>query len=1041
MAEISQITLPSGSTYDIKDTIARSELDNKVDKVSGKQLSTNDYTTTEKNKLAGIAAGAEVNVQSDWNVTDTSSDAFIKNKPTIPTDTWKVYYGTCTTAAATKDKAVTVASDQNFSLRVGAIVGVKFSNTNTYSSTTTSPITLNVNSTGAKNIWYNNTHSGAGNTGTSTNAYGYANRIIYYMYDGTYWVWISHSVDNNSTYTAASAAPKMDGTAAVGTSAKYARQDHVHPTDTSRVPTSRTINGKALSSNITLSASDVGALDSSSSLDATKLTGTVPTASLPSYVDDVLEYTNKASFPATGQTGKIYVDKATNLTYRWSGSAYVQISPSLALGTTSSTAYRGDYGNTAYTHATDSSRLTTATSSGLYKVAATAQGHIASLTAVTKADITALGIPGTDTNTDTKVTQTNTTTSADYRVLFSENANDTTQDAGARKSSKLKFNPSTGNLQATQVNGYTLAAAAGKAVDTTIAASSSSTNLPTSAAVATFVEGKGYITSADIPQGAAASSTTPKMDGTATVGTQTTFARGDHIHPTDTSRAAASHTHSAYVNQNAFSNVKVGSTTIAADTTTDTVQLVAGSNITLTPDATNDKVTIAATDTTYTAATAAPGNVASSSSAGTSTNYARQDHTHGITLATGDSNGQVKIAGSNVSVKGWNTAATYDVETTVANDAKLPTGAAVKSFVEGKGYITTDTNTRRAFYGTCATAAATKDKVVTLSDTTGWELLPGTIVCVKFTYTNTYANATDSPITLNVNGTGAKNIWYNTTHSGAGNTGAATQIYGVANRHYYYMYDGTYWVWINYGVLDGNSNTIPTAYSTTAADTAAKTASCTNYNLLAKSYTILLISTTNTAASALTLNINSKGAKPIYINGSASSSSNHTMPAGSYLVYYDGTNYYIRTDGKITGSITGDAATVGGHTVGVNVPSSAVFTDTQSDWSVTDSSSAAFIKNKPAIESTFTLSLASTAWSSTTTTVNSIPYYTATVTASSLVKEYPTIYCGSSSTLPSKDEKDAFNLINYAIADLANHTITFYAVIKPTINLTIKVIG
>jgi len=57
---------------------------NKVDKVSGKGLSTNDYTTTEKNKLAGIAAGAEVNVQSDWSVTDSTSDAFIKNKPTIP---------------------------------------------------------------------------------------------------------------------------------------------------------------------------------------------------------------------------------------------------------------------------------------------------------------------------------------------------------------------------------------------------------------------------------------------------------------------------------------------------------------------------------------------------------------------------------------------------------------------------------------------------------------------------------------------------------------------------------------------------------------------------------------------------------------------------------------------------------------------------------------------------------------------------------------------------------------------------------------------
>lgn len=58
-----------------------------VAKVAGKQLSTNDYTTSEKDKLAKISAGAEVNVQSDWNVSDTASDAFIKNKPTtLPAD-------------------------------------------------------------------------------------------------------------------------------------------------------------------------------------------------------------------------------------------------------------------------------------------------------------------------------------------------------------------------------------------------------------------------------------------------------------------------------------------------------------------------------------------------------------------------------------------------------------------------------------------------------------------------------------------------------------------------------------------------------------------------------------------------------------------------------------------------------------------------------------------------------------------------------------------------------------------------------------------
>lgn len=61
----------------------------------------------------------------------------------------------------------------------------------------------------------------------------------------------------------------------------------------------------------------------------------------------------------------------------------------------------------------------------------------------------------------------------------------------------------------------------------------------------------------------------------------------------------------AEVNQNAFSNVKVGSTTVAADAKTDTLELAAGSNVTLTPDATNDKVTIAATDTKYEAGTTA----------------------------------------------------------------------------------------------------------------------------------------------------------------------------------------------------------------------------------------------------------------------------------------------------------------------------------------------------------------------------------------------------------------------------------------------------
>jgi hypothetical protein len=78
--------------------------------------------------------------------------------------------------------------------------------------------------------------------------------------------------------------------------------------------------------------------------------GKVPSAQLPSFVDDVVEYANLSAFPVTGESGKIYIALDTNLTYRWGGSTYVEISPSLALGETSASAYRGDRGKIAYDH-------------------------------------------------------------------------------------------------------------------------------------------------------------------------------------------------------------------------------------------------------------------------------------------------------------------------------------------------------------------------------------------------------------------------------------------------------------------------------------------------------------------------------------------------------------------------------------------------------------------------------------------------------------------------------------------------------------------
>lgn len=78
--------------------------------------------------------------------------------------------------------------------------------------------------------------------------------------------------------------------------------------------------------------------------------GLVPTSQLPAYVDDVVTVADFASLPVTGETGKIYITLDTNLTYRWNGSGYTEISASLALGETSATAYRGDRGKIAYDH-------------------------------------------------------------------------------------------------------------------------------------------------------------------------------------------------------------------------------------------------------------------------------------------------------------------------------------------------------------------------------------------------------------------------------------------------------------------------------------------------------------------------------------------------------------------------------------------------------------------------------------------------------------------------------------------------------------------
>jgi hypothetical protein len=215
------------------------------------------------------------------------------------------------------------------------------------------------------------------------------------------------SADTNTTQIATTAfvigqassvSPAMNGTATIGTSLRYARADHVHPSDTSKVNTSL-----------------LGVADGVATLDSG---GKVPTSQLPAYVDDVLEYANLASFPATGETGKIYVAIDTNKTYRWSGSAYIYITSgavdSVAGKTGVVTLVKSDVGLGNVDNTSD-----------VNKPVSTAQQNALNL----KADLASPVLTGTPT-APTAAVGTNTTQLATTAFVKAEIANDAPSKTG-----------------------------------------------------------------------------------------------------------------------------------------------------------------------------------------------------------------------------------------------------------------------------------------------------------------------------------------------------------------------------------------------------------------------------------------------------------------------------------------------------------------------------------------------------------------------------------------------------------------------------------
>ena len=166
--------------------------------------------------ITGLTSGTEYQilvqayVGSAWNKFTVADNIIVRTIPVASTSVdgimsaadktklsyTNIAYATCSTAAATAAKVATISGNSNWALTAGSIVVVKFTNTNTASN-----CTLNVNNSGAKSVWYN---TGV-YTGNSSTALGYASRYTVYMYDGTYWVWLSNGVDFNTTYSAATA--------------------------------------------------------------------------------------------------------------------------------------------------------------------------------------------------------------------------------------------------------------------------------------------------------------------------------------------------------------------------------------------------------------------------------------------------------------------------------------------------------------------------------------------------------------------------------------------------------------------------------------------------------------------------------------------------------------------------------------------------------------------------------------------------------------------------------------------------------------------
>lgn len=415
-------TLETNTANMYTKTQADALLNNKVDKVAGKDLSTNDYATADKNKLAGIEEGAnKTTVDAALSATSTNpvQNKAVKTALDAKQDKATTISGYGITDAYTKTEIDTTLADYrkiDDEPEYGLTKSVDNKKINlTKDGVIVATVTDQFGEQGADPITYVLTKNGdklvlTPSTGTVQNV----DLDVYTL--GLNASTGALEFKKNNTV----AATLNNVTGVKGNSETVYRRGEVNIT-AANIGLDKVDNLSAAEIRDAMTKAEVvKALDYTPEDVAKKgvangyaelgSNGKVPASQLPSYLSEIKSFASRSAFPAAGDSSIIYVAEDTLVQYRWSGTAYVAISggaggSDLELGETSSTAYRGDRGKTAYDHASDANKATTAKSIGLYKIATTAEGHIANTDAVTKNDILDLGI-GNDIGDLTTLTTT-----------------------------------------------------------------------------------------------------------------------------------------------------------------------------------------------------------------------------------------------------------------------------------------------------------------------------------------------------------------------------------------------------------------------------------------------------------------------------------------------------------------------------------------------------------------------------------------------------------------------------------------------------------